>query len=187
MMAWAGAAAAVCAHGGGGSAYPDWVREWNKHGYAAIAMDLEGHLPGGKHHGVQGNPPTGVGHANAGPARVDWFGDRDLPDKEQWFYQAVADVIRANSLLRSLPEINPKKIGLTGISWSATVVSTVAGQRLGAPSGAYSSAPTSSKPTTGRGSAFAGWTYWDFGLRPKSSTLPSGAALSMHGEPALRR
>ncbi|MCX5653295.1 MAG: acetylxylan esterase [Planctomycetota bacterium] len=119
--------AAVCAHGGGGSAYPDWVREWNKHGYAAIAMDLEGHLPGGKHHGAEGNFPTGIGHANAGPARKDWFGDRDLPDKEQWFYQAVADVIRANSLLRSLPEINPKKIGLTGISWGATVVSTVAG------------------------------------------------------------
>ena len=119
--------AVVCAHGGGGTAYPDWVKEWNKHGYAAIAMDLEGHLPGGRDHGVEGNFPTGIGHANAGPARIDWFGDRDLPDKEQWFYHAVADVIRANSLLRSFPEINPKKIGLTGISWGGTIVSTVAG------------------------------------------------------------
>jgi len=84
-------------------------------------------LPGGRHHGVEGNFPTGIGHKNAGPARIDWFGDRDLPDKEQWFYHGVADVIRANSLLRSIPLINPKKIGLTGISWGGTIVSTVAG------------------------------------------------------------
>ena len=119
--------AVVCAHGGGGSAYPEWARKWNSRGYAAIAMDLEGHLPGGKSHQVEGNFPTGKQHKNSGPARIDWFGDRDLPDKEQWFYQAVADVIRANSLLRSFPEINPQKIGLTGISWGGTIVATVAG------------------------------------------------------------
>lgn len=119
--------AVVCAHGGGGTAYPEWVKKWNKSGYAAIAMDLEGHLPGGKSHHVEGNFPVGAGHENAGPARKDWFGDRDLPDTEQWFYHAVADVIRAHSLLRSFPEINPKKIGLTGISWGGTIVSTVAG------------------------------------------------------------
>jgi len=122
--------AVVCAHGGGGTAYPNWVKHWTGRGYAAIAMDLEGHLPGGKDHGMEGNFPLvgpAAAHPNAGPARKEWFGDRDLPDKEQWFYHAVADVIRANSLLRSFPEINPKKIGLTGISWGGTVVSTVAG------------------------------------------------------------
>lgn len=119
--------AVVCAHGGGGTAYPEWVRFWNSKGYAAIAMDLEGHLPGGSAHQVEGGHPVGVGHENAGPSRIDWFGDRDLPDREQWFYHAVADVIAANSLLRSFPEINAKKIGLTGISWGGVIVSTVAG------------------------------------------------------------
>jgi dienelactone hydrolase len=119
--------AVVCAHGGGGTAYPEWVKHWNGKGYAAIAMDLEGHLPGGKSHHVEGNFPSGKGHKNAGPARIDWFGDRALPDKEQWFYHAVADVIRANSLLRSFKEINSKKIGLTGISWGGVIVSSVAG------------------------------------------------------------
>jgi hypothetical protein len=90
-------------------------------------MDLEGHLPGGNAHGIEGNFPTDAGHENAGPKRIDYFGDRDLPDTEQWFYHAVADVIRANSLLQSYPAINPKKIGLTGISWGGTIVSTVAG------------------------------------------------------------
>lgn len=119
--------AVVCVHGGGGTAYPGWVRAWNNQGFAAIVMDLEGHLPGGGAHGIEGNSPVGVGHESAGPSRKDWFGDRDLPDKEQWFYQAVAAVIRAHSLMASFPEINPKKIGLTGISWGGTIVSTVAG------------------------------------------------------------
>ena len=123
-LRWSGA------HGGGGTAYPEWVRFWNKKGYAAIAMDLEGHLPGGKSHQLEGDFPTGVGHPQAGPSRIDWFGDRALPDEEQWFYHAVADVIRANSLLRSFPEINPEKIGLTGISWGGTVASSVVGGRL---------------------------------------------------------
>ena len=107
--------AVVCAHGGGGTAYPDWVKQWNKYGYAAISMDLEGHLPDKR------------AHKNAGPARINWFSDIGLPDKEQWFYHAVADVLRANSLLRSFKEINPKKIGLAGISWGGTIAATVAG------------------------------------------------------------
>lgn len=119
--------AVVCSHGGGGSAFPDWVRSWNKKGYAAISMDQEGHLPGGNHFGVEGNHPLDQGHQNAGPKRLGWFGDIALPDTEQWFYHAVADVIRANSLLRSFPEINKNKIGLTGISWGGTIVSAVAG------------------------------------------------------------
>ncbi|MBM4021470.1 MAG: acetylxylan esterase, partial [Planctomycetes bacterium] len=119
--------AVVCAHGGGGTAFPEWVRKWNNAGYAAIAMDLEGHLPGGNAHQVEGGFPPTQGHQNAHPARVDYFGDRVLPAPEQWFYHAVADVIRADSLLRSRPEINKDKIGLTGISWGATVACTAAG------------------------------------------------------------
>jgi dienelactone hydrolase len=119
--------AVVCAHGGGGTAFPAWVAHWNKKGYAAIAMDLEGHLPGGNHFGVAGSFPLNVGHENAGPKRIGWFGDIALPDKEQWFYHAVADVVRAHSLLRSFPDINVDKIGLTGISWGGTIVSAVAG------------------------------------------------------------
>ncbi len=119
--------AVICAHGGGGTAYPEWVRFWNQRGYAALAMDLEGHLPGGKSHQVEGDFPVGQGHENAGPKRIDWFGDRDMSDAEQWFYHAVADVIRANSLLRAVKEIDEEKIGLNGISWGGTVVSTVAG------------------------------------------------------------
>ena len=122
-----GRPAVICAHGGGGTAYPEWVRFWNGRGYAALAMDLEGHLPGGKAHQVEGNFPVGQGHEKSGPSRIDWFGDRSLPDEKQWFYHAVANVIRANSLLRAVKVINSKKVGLTGISWGGTIVSSVAG------------------------------------------------------------
>jgi len=112
--------AVVCVHGGGGTAYPEWVKTWNRHGYAALAMDVEGHLP-------EGPFPNRRWHENAGPSRVMTFMDIELADREQWFYHAVADVIRGHSLLRSFPEINPDKIGLTGISWGGTIVSAVAG------------------------------------------------------------
>lgn len=38
----AGVPGIVLAHGGGGTAFRDWAREWADRGYAAIAMDPEG-------------------------------------------------------------------------------------------------------------------------------------------------
>ena len=35
----------VLIHGGGGTAFADWVYLWAKRGYAAIAMDLNGSRP----------------------------------------------------------------------------------------------------------------------------------------------
>ena len=37
--------AMVLIHGGGGTAFAEWVRLWNKRGYAAIAIDTRGNLP----------------------------------------------------------------------------------------------------------------------------------------------
>jgi pimeloyl-ACP methyl ester carboxylesterase len=112
--------AVVCVHGGGGTAFPAWVQSWVDHGYAAIAMDLTGHLPEGKF-------PNRDWHLFGGPPRITCFGDIELADREQWFYHAVAIVIRANSLLRSFPEINPNKIGIHGISWGGVITSAVMG------------------------------------------------------------
>ena len=35
----------VLVHGGGGTAFADWVKMWNDRGYAAIAIDTEGKIP----------------------------------------------------------------------------------------------------------------------------------------------
>ena len=39
------APAIVLVHGGGGHPYAEWIRKWNKRGYAAIAIDTTGHFP----------------------------------------------------------------------------------------------------------------------------------------------
>lgn len=112
--------AVVCVHGGGGTAFHRWVKIWNDHGYAAIAMDLEGHIPIGKN-------PDRPAHNYSGPSRTGIYADLDKPEQERWMFHAVGAVIKANTLLRSFPAINPNKIGIHGISWGGVITSTVIG------------------------------------------------------------
>jgi hypothetical protein len=104
----------VLAHGGGGSASAKWVAAWMARGYAAIAVDLGGYalIEGKMQRDQVSGGPTGYGAFET----IDW------PMKSQWTYHAVANVIRANSLLGSLQGVDSSRIGLTGISWGACVV-----------------------------------------------------------------
>jgi len=110
----------VLVHGGGGTAFAAWVRLWTSRGYAAIAMDTCGCVPKGTYgnweHDAQGGPPGWGG-----------FGQIDEPREDQWTYHAVADAILANSLLRSLPEVDADRIGLTGISWGGYLTCIISG------------------------------------------------------------
>jgi hypothetical protein len=118
----------VLVHGGGGTAFPDWVKMWTARGYAAIAVDLEGQIPTPGEPGKRVRTDT-LGHTwGGGPARPgNAFGDSfDRPFEEQWTYHAVADTILAVSLLASMSEVDPARIGLVGISWGS-VVDTIAG------------------------------------------------------------
>ncbi len=112
--------AMVLVHGGGGTAFEEWVRLWTSRGYAAIAMDTCGQVPVGSYgrwvHDEQGGPPGWGGFENAAQ-----------PAEEQWTYHAVADVILAHSLIRSLPEVDPERTGLTGLSWGGYLTCIAAG------------------------------------------------------------
>ena len=110
----------VLVHGGGGTAFDAWVRLWTSRGYAAIAMDTCGCVP----KGTYGNWNR---DAMGGPPGWGGFGQIDDPREDQWTYHAVADAILANSLLRSLPEVDPNRIGLTGISWGGYLTCIIAG------------------------------------------------------------
>src|SRR5439155_22684356 len=44
-----------------------------------------------------------------------------------WTYHAVAAVMRGHSLLRSLPNVDPERVGVTGISWGGYLTCIVAG------------------------------------------------------------
>ena len=116
--------AAVCIHGGGGTAFDAWVKLWNEHGYAAISMDLDGHFPISQ---TKGDRRSRLSTDNPGPSRVGVFGDYAKPIEQQWYYHAVAQVVIAHSLIRSFPEVNAEKIGVTGISWGGTLTSTTMG------------------------------------------------------------
>lgn len=103
--------AIVLAHGGLGTAYPSWVATWVRRGYAAICVDNCGSFPirtaDGKWLKNPEGGPTGWG-------RLDLVNE---PEREQWMYHAVSAVVRSHSFLRSLPEVDASRIGITGISW----------------------------------------------------------------------
>lgn len=108
----------VLVHGGGGQAFKAWAEHWARRGYVSIAMDTSG---------------NGMGKErleNGGPDQSDIvkfrkFDESDIRD--MWTYHAVADVILAHSLLRSLPEVDAQRTALTGISWGGYLTCITAG------------------------------------------------------------
>jgi dienelactone hydrolase len=102
--------AVVLVHGGGGTAFTEWVKLWNDRGYAAIAMDLCGCVPRKKEKAWER-------HDRGGPPGWGGFEQVDQDERDQWTWQAVADILLAHSLLRSFPSVDPERIGITGISW----------------------------------------------------------------------
>ena len=119
----------VLVHGGLGTAFPGWVRYWNNLGYAAIAMDTCGAMPPQDQLDVRG---CGEGnhwpaHADGGPAGWGNFDRATAAVEEQWCFHALAAVIEAHSLLRSLPGVDPEKIGITGVSWGGVLSCLAAG------------------------------------------------------------
>lgn len=117
----------VCIHGGGGTAFAEWVYLWAKRGYAAIAMDLNGSRPPEPVYAADGTP-KGNAHdqktrtrlPNGGPAHghAEKFDCVLTPDtSDDWPFHAAASVMRAHSLLRSFPEVDAEHTAVTGISW----------------------------------------------------------------------
>jgi len=107
----------VLVHGGGGKAFLEWADHWAKRGYVSIAMDTSGNGPSGR-------LPEG------GPDQDDKTKFRNFTaeeTREMWTYHAVAAVIRAHSLLLSMPEVDRKRTAITGISWGGYLTCIVAG------------------------------------------------------------
>lgn len=118
----------VLVHGGGGTAFQEWVRLWTAKGFAALSIAVEGQTDARDVASKgQDNPSGWKPHPWAGPRRIGIYGDSGEPLKDQWMYHAVADTVLANSLLRSLPEVDADKVGLMGISWGGVIASTVIG------------------------------------------------------------
>jgi dienelactone hydrolase len=125
----------VLIHGGGGTAYAEWVQAWAKRGYAAIAMDLSGSRPPDPEFDAKGiakgnahSASTRTRLPNGGPnhglaEKFDSIGG-DVSD--DWPFHAAASVIRAHTLLRSFPEVDAEHTAVTGISWGGYTTCLVA-------------------------------------------------------------
>lgn len=112
--------AILLVHGGGGTAFCDWVQLWRNRGYAALAMDLCGCVP-------RGEARKWERHPYAGPGGFGGFDQVDWPAEDQWTYHAVGAVIAGHSLLRSRPGVIADRIGITGVSWGGFISCIVAG------------------------------------------------------------
>ena len=118
--------AVVLVHGGGGAAFPQWVELWAGRGYAAIAMDLGGMKPD---RAAPNDAKKRVRLPDGGPdqghpAKFDTIATEDITD--DWPYHAVANVIKAHSLIRSFPEVDKERTAITGISWGGYTTCIVA-------------------------------------------------------------
>ncbi len=129
--------AVVLIHGGGGTAFAEWVWLWAKRGYAAIAMDLAGSRPLDPIYDAETGAPvpnqtakkeTRTRLPNGGPdhghpEKFDSIGGTTADD---WPFHAAASVIRAHSLVRSFPEVDAGRTAVTGISWGGYTTCLVA-------------------------------------------------------------
>ncbi len=115
----------VLIHGGGGTAYAEWVRIWNKRGYAAMAVSTTGK------DGIEIETPEQSKlqpHQWAGPTEEDKFRNIEAPYQDHWAYHAVADGILACSVLASYPQVDSDSIGIAGVSWGgflAGIISSI--------------------------------------------------------------
>lgn len=93
----------VLIHGGGGTAFPRYIRSWIRKGYAVIALDWYNQRPilqsANKNKVLKSVPLSG--------------------GKIQDHVANVANMVLCHSLLRSFPEINPQKTAFVGLSWGS--------------------------------------------------------------------
>ena len=92
----------VLVHGGGGTAYPKCVREFQDLGFAVIAIDWLNQMPA-----------PGLSN-KTDVARLPLPGGR-----RQDHVANVANIVLSHSLLRSFPEVNADRTVLAGLSWGS--------------------------------------------------------------------
>ena len=96
----------VLAHGGGGTAFPNYTKEWIDRGFAVIALDWYNQRPA-------------PGLTNAPPGEVTVPRIPLEGGKRQDHVAVVANMVLSHSLLRSFPEVNRERTVFVGLSWSS--------------------------------------------------------------------
>ncbi|MBR3838685.1 MAG: hypothetical protein IKJ75_03030 [Clostridia bacterium] len=130
--------AVVLVHGGCGYAFPQWVKEWNKRGYAAISICTVGLFPkkvnAGVHEGCENTEWTrnleGI-FADDDYTVAPYNDDMQLNDTQSlddmWMHHAIIQTLRAYDVITSMDCVDKHKVGAVGISWGAVILSLALG------------------------------------------------------------
>jgi cephalosporin-C deacetylase len=106
---------------GGGRGLPTERLAWATAGYASFVMDTRGQ---GSVWGSGGETPDPHG---SGPA-VPGFMTRGIESPETYYYRRVfTDAVRAVDAVRSLPEVDPSRVSVTGGSQGGGIAIAAAG------------------------------------------------------------
>lgn len=106
---------------GGGRGLPTERLAWATAGYASFVMDTRGQ---GSVWGSGGETPDPHG---SGPA-VPGFMTRGIESPETYYYRRVfTDAVRAVDAVRSLPEVDPSRVSVTGGSQGGGIALAAAG------------------------------------------------------------
>lgn len=99
-------------HGGGGTAFPNYIDHWRKSGFAVLAPDWYNQRP----------VTTGTAKGEHDYARAPLPGGRRNDQRAN-----IANLVLANSLLRSMPEVDPARNVYVGLSWGSWYGAAIAG------------------------------------------------------------
>lgn len=127
--------AVVLVHGGEGQAFYEWVFEWTKRGFVAIAADYDSQYAIDVEHRKEPNLDCGIKGYGSTFAQ-------NLSEEHPWVYFSVLETIKAVDLLSADSRVNAEKIMIDGISWGGFLSLIVCGveKRLQAGIINYSSA-----------------------------------------------
>ena len=99
-------------HGGGGTAFPNYIDHWRKNGFAVLAPDWYNQRP----------VTTGTNMNEHSYSRAALPGGRRNDQRAN-----IANLVLANSLLRSMPEVDPARNVYVGLSWGSWYGAAIAG------------------------------------------------------------
>jgi dienelactone hydrolase len=108
-------------HGGGQTLSLDWVKLWAKRGYACVSFDFCGRLANRTEFTDWGP----VKHGNMADAGGG-FQLRPTPRESSWYHWALVSR-RALTLLANHPRVDPKRLGVFGVSVGGSLTWMIAG------------------------------------------------------------
>jgi dienelactone hydrolase len=108
-------------HGGGQTASLDWVRFWAKRGYACVSLDFCGRWEKRTDYTDWG----ALRHGNMAEAGGG-FQLKPTPRESSWYHWALVSR-RALTLLARHPQVDPKRLGVFGISVGGSLTWMIAG------------------------------------------------------------